>query len=148
MKNVWNVTKKISKSNSLLSTEQIQLLFLAVPFSVVPLKPHKVILTVCCSWRYLRKFGILTHCVSLEIMASNSPPPPKYQENYENRKKITSDKIWEEEGGRKRHVTYGQKFQHKWNRLIKKTVEVDNPTSKAPFTKGFQCIHIQEHHKT
>jgi len=93
------VTNKISRSNSLLSTEQKQLLFLAVPFSIVPLKPYKVILTVCCSWRYLRKFGILTQFAFPEIMASNSSLPTttttshKYQENYENRKKITSDKI-------------------------------------------------------
>ena len=59
------------------------MLFLAVPFSVVPLKPHTVILTVCCSWRYLRKFVILMQLEFLEIMASNSSLP----NHYENRKK-------------------------------------------------------------
>jgi len=28
--------------------------------------------------------------------------------------KNTSDKIWEEEGGRKSHATYGQKYEQKF----------------------------------
>jgi len=71
------------------------------------------------------------------------PPKPLWKQ-----KKITSDKIWEEEGGRKSHATYGQKFQHRWNRLMKNIAVVDNPISRAPFTKCFQCIHIQKQCKT